>query len=72
MGHINENEHLSITINSSIVGVLEKLQSKIMLILNLLDFSIFIYMNIIIAIIIIINIFRNKYIVENTFRVLLL
>jgi hypothetical protein len=71
MGHINENEHLSITINSSIAGVLEKLQSKIMLILNLLDFSIFIYMNIIIAIIIIINIFRNKYIVEDTFRVLL-
>ena len=35
MGHFNENEHLFINKNSSIVIDLEKLQSKIMLILNL-------------------------------------
>lgn len=67
--HFNENEHLPIIKISTIDGVLKKLQSKNMLIYNLLDISI--HMNIIIPIIMSINIFRNTYILENTFRVLL-
>lgn len=64
--HFNENEHLPIIKISTIDGVLKKLQSKNMLTYNLLDFP---HMNIMIPIIMSINIFRNTYILENTFRV---